>query len=681
MPKEISHALYLCYLEKYEEAFPLLMLLEDKEEEEVYYYLGICFYYGYGTKANKNKGISYLNEAAKKGSKDALFLLGELEEDNEKKYSFYQKAYLAGSLEALEKLVELASNKTKRKELISFINNNEKDSHANFALAKLYFLNKEIDKGMKALLESIKDKNEDASLYLAKMYEEGNGVNKDLDKAAHYYREAAYFDSEDKLEELASFYMRNEQYEDALYILNKIDNKNSLYLKIHLYELLDKKEELFKLLKANYKKDKLCASKLGDYYLNFDKEKALSCYLLAYDYSNPDLKIKHKILSLVQEKEVLEPVDFDEYIFYINSILIEKGIDLKIIKDKQILKFLEAICYRFGLLNYRKDKIKSDSIIVDMIIKENEYSYLAYIFTYLFSTNLYSINPYEADKYLSRLEDNYINDLILGFTYLFGYVNPRDYLKAYEYFIKANELKPNILNELLLMDVSYRINKEYKTKLKSTFITKHLNYISFFKEFNRYEGFIDNHVLGSIATQIIDYPPFSAIVMLYKDYLLIDLDEDMLYENAKKNNYPLYLLTKASIKEKEQEYEEAISLYEEAYFKNYIYDAIIPLHLLNKKKYDSSYLLYAYKEGSLKALYYYVYFFVKEGEINDKLVSMINICYDMGIVNAGIILGMLYMQGRIVDQDITLGQALIKKATEDGASIMYDEEVGVIREK
>ena len=680
MERDLSHALYLCALEKYSEAFPTLYLYKDKEEDRVLYYLALCYYYGYGVDINIDVAKEYLEKAVSNGDKDALLFLANIEEDEEAKIKFLKSSYIAGSIEALDSLKNLATNKKKKKELIKFLNSlSTKDNHAEYLLGWLYLEINEIDNALKHLVISAKDKNEEACLLLAKIYEEGREVEVSLDKAAHYYREAAYFEHKENLEELASFYIRHEYYEDALFILKKIEGEKSLHLRIELLEKLHKQKELIALLSENATKDKLCALKLGDYHYDIDDDLALFYYLKAYDYEHPNKEIHDKIVSLCTLNPIIIPVDIKEYLYYLNSLLIESGFKLDDINDKQILKFLEVVCYRFGLINYHKDKVRSDTLIHDLIMIEDEYSYLAYLFAYLFSTNLHFYNPIEANKILNHLEDNYLNNIIIGFTYLLGYINPRDYHEAYNYFLKAHDEKESILIDILLDDVSYRLHKEYICSIDSKIIKSHHAYLDFYQEYHRYHEFKSDFNLNTIAQTILDYPPFAANAPLYKKYLK-DIDIESLFEIAKDNDYPYYLLTKATIKMQEHEYQEALKLSEEAYFKKGILEAMVNLYILDKKKYDYSFLLYAARDGSLIVLYYYAYFHIQDGEANEKIFDMISVCYDMGIVNAGLLLGMLYIQGRVVKRDYALGEALIKKAVADGATIKYDPDTGVIRE-
>lgn len=159
--------------------------------------IGICLYKGAGVKQNKEKGLELLKEAALQDDKNALCYYGKLllkgtdvKMDKKTAFSCFEKAANKGLPEARYQLGLMYENgdeikKNEIKAQCLYQQSSDAGFHnASYRLGKMLFKNPLfIDKAIDLFEKAAKSYNIDALKELARIYEKGDGVPADLDKA------------------------------------------------------------------------------------------------------------------------------------------------------------------------------------------------------------------------------------------------------------------------------------------------------------------------------------------------------------------------------------------------------------------------------------------------------------------------------------------------------------------
>lgn len=167
---------------------------------------GIMYYKGLFGSADKKEAAKYFETACDKNNPVALYYLGEMYRDGEGVERDYKKACLllkkAVSLEYYPSFYSLGT----LYESGLGVDKNEKEASRLYLLAAqrgdepailqqgfLYEKNKEYKKAFQ-LFSSLKDKNINALLGVGRLYEAGNGVEKNYDLALKYYGQIKVID-------------------------------------------------------------------------------------------------------------------------------------------------------------------------------------------------------------------------------------------------------------------------------------------------------------------------------------------------------------------------------------------------------------------------------------------------------------------------------------------------------
>lgn len=144
----------------------------DPSQADVYTDIGTCWFYGYGTDVDKNKGLQYWEKARGLGSAGAFMRFGLIHRDGEMVEKNLQKA-----IQYFEKAIELGNTR------------------ALVELGDMYYWGEGVpadpSKAVGLFEKAANDGHIDGQHKLALAYREGKGVEKDNDKALHWFSKAA----------------------------------------------------------------------------------------------------------------------------------------------------------------------------------------------------------------------------------------------------------------------------------------------------------------------------------------------------------------------------------------------------------------------------------------------------------------------------------------------------------
>ena len=702
MTFELKRAIYLFDNHQYDEAFKMLNSYQGDEDRRLYYYLGQCYLYGYGTSKNIKKAKECLSRA--NDDPDALYLLASIyqeEGDNINASKYYKLSFTNGNLIALDILFKEAKKKEEKNELIKFLLpfKKEENAYALKILGDLYLATRKYDKAIESYHRSALLGDVSSAITLAVFYEDGKYVASDIKKADYYYRLASSNNDEHPTYLLGVFYFKQKDYLSSLEIFNRIPLylDSGLYI-LKIYQLLERDDEYnsFRIYLAT-NGNIVVAKELGDYYLSISNDKeAFKYYKLAYDPSNDIYHLRSKLLSLASKniKAIINNnLEEERYALsiYLSSSSYKKEIDRLIKKDISSLEDKDK--YFIGYLYIRGiylplNKSRGEEYL-SSIIKESKYYIYKDVISYIFGTSKTYINGVKAYSRLLDIEEEDEEYFYLaGLIYEYGYGIDQDINKAYQYYLKSNSLFSLIkLDELSLLN-DFKLDKEKRDLLSSLLINKDIIdnrhiYLSYLKERYRYLDFIDKALITKNLSASFIYPPLNALIPYLKEegiYLsnLIYKGDDYHFDLSKDYHYGL--VYQGLIKEKDDKLA-SIKIYEEAYLKYDVLEALRHLNRLDNKKYDNKYLLDNYYKGDIDSLYLYAVNKYNEGKTDLTIYNYFSMLSRMNNMNALLYVGVMYYLGIVVDKDVTIGKDYIELAMNNGADIYFDFDKLVILNK
>lgn len=203
------------------EAFKFNKKLADSGDKSVHRLMGDFYFQGLSVDRNLDEAFSYYNSAADENDADALYAIGnihengvDVEKDYAKAYKYYVEAVKQGSVDAQlalanfnERGIYVPMNLEAAFEIyrqLSIVN-----GYATYKVGEFLENGRGCSKNCaKAIVEYTKALEQGefySAIKLAKLYEEGLGVKKDLSKAFNYYKQIASHNCEAQLN-IAKYY-------------------------------------------------------------------------------------------------------------------------------------------------------------------------------------------------------------------------------------------------------------------------------------------------------------------------------------------------------------------------------------------------------------------------------------------------------------------------------------------
>ena len=203
----------------FEQAY-LKLIAESKAQDPVsMYILGTYYYYGYTVKPSIFQSMDYLLAAANLGLSDALYMLGmiyESESEDEKQRllakSYYEKAVAMHHPYALYALAMMAIEEENLTYAITLLEKaaNQQYALAAFSIGMIYYekFPKQKHKGFEWFYQAAKSNHREAQYYTGLCYQQGIGVEKDIELAIYWYQQAALKNEKNALYHLAMLLMK-----------------------------------------------------------------------------------------------------------------------------------------------------------------------------------------------------------------------------------------------------------------------------------------------------------------------------------------------------------------------------------------------------------------------------------------------------------------------------------------
>ena len=172
----------------YEKAFNEFLVMEKEiNNPKLEYRIGNMYYYGIGTEKNSDMAILYLERAEQRGYEMAKYMRG--------------KIYLSGKEADRQRGVKLISELAE-----------EGNSLAQYTLGKAYYkgdgVKKDLEKAAEWFQLAAEQENQYAQYYLAKSYFNGEGVKQNYNEAAKWYSKVADQGNEYAQYQLGNMYLK-----------------------------------------------------------------------------------------------------------------------------------------------------------------------------------------------------------------------------------------------------------------------------------------------------------------------------------------------------------------------------------------------------------------------------------------------------------------------------------------
>ncbi|MFN8670515.1 MAG: tetratricopeptide repeat protein [Candidatus Sericytochromatia bacterium] len=525
---------------------------------------------------------------------------------------YYEKGDYSKSIKILEDLTKKEPNNT---DIL-------------FNLAKIYFKNLNFDKSLELLNRHLTlKKNADIYFYIFLNAEKlnnielaensiNNAIALDLNNFDYWYKsailkvkqekyieainsfekvlqkESLSIDKKDIIKKsIADIYLKLDNHEKALYYYLKITTKIDNYelISLNIANIYDSKKELNNALVfyenylLKYDKDIKILEKVANIY--FDKNNYLksidlfnkiiiyykdenfnSEYYKNIDADN-DISTESKIKALEEQKNIIL-YKIGECHFYLDEykealLIFEKFYNEKILDLDFILK-LQKIYYNLEF--YEKAIYLNEKALEQEL---NEFSKLA-IFNNLANLYLKLKNYNNSVKYINLILEkdpkNFYANFYLGSIYL----EQKEFKKAEEFLLKANEIKADFTNLYKLGLCLIENNKEDKAKdifqdLIKKFSENYLPYygmaLAFYKEKNYNKAIL--LLNKTIKEKKCDLEIYLKLAEIY-DYLDMDRNSNEILEEALKifpNNLEL-MLRVGKIKLNKNDFEEAYKIFD-----------------------------------------------------------------------------------------------------------------------
>ncbi|MFI3251611.1 MAG: tetratricopeptide repeat protein [bacterium] len=183
--------------DNHDKAYYLFSKAAKAGSEDGYLFLGDCHHYGIGTAPNIDKAIECYSKIPEE--ENALFGLGlcycnrsyDNLDLNKAMYYFEQSAF-RGNVTAMYRLADLYCYHNRHEEAVSWyeVASSNGDDKSQQCLAEYYlegkYVEKDVNKAIELLEQSIEKNNDEAYFLLHKIYDEGIHVEKDSERALAY---------------------------------------------------------------------------------------------------------------------------------------------------------------------------------------------------------------------------------------------------------------------------------------------------------------------------------------------------------------------------------------------------------------------------------------------------------------------------------------------------------------
>ncbi len=223
------------YLNKqqYKEALPLLEQLANKQKREALYILGQLYHKGKLGEVNLEKAVAFYEQAAKAGKSLAYMQLGHINLKKgiyEEAIPYFQKAAAAGELNALKFLGRFYTSKGEFKAAADYFNLaiEQGDTWSHYYLGVLYAKGELGEKDIENALfhfSYAQHENSRALLWIATLYQ----AKGDQQQALEYFTKAAQAGEIQAEIFLSKHYLYNGKPKAALYFLERAAKKGNLY--------------------------------------------------------------------------------------------------------------------------------------------------------------------------------------------------------------------------------------------------------------------------------------------------------------------------------------------------------------------------------------------------------------------------------------------------------------------
>ncbi|KAK8891607.1 3-phosphoinositide dependent protein kinase-1 [Tritrichomonas musculus] len=233
----------------YIKSFHYLNLAAKQNHPHAQYLLGILYYNGKYVPRDVNKSIDYLTHSSNQNNLDALYKLGLIYYEGEHITQDIQKSIhyftLAANRNHILSQVRLGMIYYLREKIPRDINKsiyflthaaNQNDPFAQYNLGMIYLLkksNQDINKAIKYIQYSAKNRFRQAQAILADFYLEGKYVYYDIEQAIRLYKEVSSFNNQYAKNNLGVIYKTG---------IGKI-GKNISYAKEYLHEAIKQKDD------------------------------------------------------------------------------------------------------------------------------------------------------------------------------------------------------------------------------------------------------------------------------------------------------------------------------------------------------------------------------------------------------------------------------------------------------
>lgn len=290
------------------------------------------------------------------------------------------------------------------------------------------FNNEDYKEAFKAFSELALNKEKEAYYYMGYLYEKGLGVKANTLQAILWYKNGMQENDLKATFSLAKLYYKNKDYEEALDILNKIDNIDSILLQAIIYKEINNKEKYYEtLLKGQKYNDLKITYKLALYYYDHKDKKAIPLFL--------DCALNGRIKALNFLGEIY---------YYGYGVDVDYNLAFKYLKEAFENELYDDTCllaklYYYGL-GIKQDKIKAHQIL-DIGLTNNDIKSILFLGDIRVKSQnkdeLYLAKfMYEKASLLNSSEGLYK----LGLCYENGIGTKKDLDKAYECYEKAKNL-------------------------------------------------------------------------------------------------------------------------------------------------------------------------------------------------------------------------------------------------